>query len=104
MELASLHAFLNAPAPISARVLVGGEGSGKTRLALELCEQASATCIFAIVVWGAFREANKIVSKKRSAVAGILYIVALLFQTPIVLSVEAQLSDLGIAHQSTATK
>ncbi|WP_429297532.1 tetratricopeptide repeat protein [Paraburkholderia atlantica] len=42
-ELASLHAFLNAPAPMLARVLVGGGGGGKTRLALELCEQASAT-------------------------------------------------------------
>jgi len=42
-ELASLHAFLSEPRPLLARVLVGGGGSGKTRLALELCEQASAT-------------------------------------------------------------
>ena len=42
-ELASLHAYLSDPRPLLARVLVGGGGSGKTRLALELCEQASAT-------------------------------------------------------------
>lgn len=41
-ELASLHAYLNDPRPLSARVLIGGGGSGKTRLALELCEQVSA--------------------------------------------------------------
>lgn len=41
-ELVSLHAFLNDPRPLSARVLIGGGGSGKTRLALELCEQVSA--------------------------------------------------------------
>ena len=35
--------YLTDPRPLLARVLVGGGGSGKTRLALELCEQASAT-------------------------------------------------------------
>nr|WP_315230259.1 tetratricopeptide repeat protein [uncultured Albidiferax sp.] len=41
-ELASLRAFLSSPQPISVRVLVGGGGSGKTRLALELCDQMQA--------------------------------------------------------------
>ena len=43
VELASLHAYLGAPRPLLVRMLIGGGGSGKTRLALELCEQASAT-------------------------------------------------------------
>ncbi|WP_321917451.1 MULTISPECIES: tetratricopeptide repeat protein [Paraburkholderia] len=38
-ESASLHTFLNDPRSILARVLIGGGGSGKTRLALELCEK-----------------------------------------------------------------
>nr|WP_315204098.1 tetratricopeptide repeat protein [uncultured Albidiferax sp.] len=42
MELASLRAFLASPQPISVRVLVGGGGSGKTRLALALCDQMQA--------------------------------------------------------------
>ena len=37
-ELASLCTFLNDLRPLLARVLIGGGGSGKTRLALELCE------------------------------------------------------------------
>ncbi|SDP83330.1 Tetratricopeptide repeat-containing protein [Rhodoferax sp. OV413] len=41
-ELASLRAFLSSPKPISVRVVVGGGGSGKTRLALELCDQMQA--------------------------------------------------------------
>lgn len=41
-EMASLWAFLDDPRPLTARVLIGGAGSGKTRLALELCEQAHA--------------------------------------------------------------
>lgn len=41
-ELASLQAFMSNPRPIQARVLTGGGGSGKTRLALELCEQVTA--------------------------------------------------------------
>ncbi|MDD2775666.1 MAG: tetratricopeptide repeat protein [Gallionella sp.] len=40
-ELASLQAFLQDERPLLCRVLIGGGGSGKTRLALELCEQAS---------------------------------------------------------------
>ena len=40
-ELANLQAFLNDQRPMLARTLIGGGGSGKTRLALELCEQAS---------------------------------------------------------------
>src|SRR4026207_1518621 len=40
-ELASLHAFLHQPRGLSVRVLTGGGGSGKTRLALELTEQAA---------------------------------------------------------------
>jgi hypothetical protein len=40
-ELASLHVFLNDPRPMLARVLIGSGGSGRTRLALELSEQAS---------------------------------------------------------------
>jgi len=39
-ELASLHGFLNSDRFMSVRVLIGGGGSGKTRLALELCEKA----------------------------------------------------------------
>ncbi|WP_295959958.1 tetratricopeptide repeat protein [Rhodoferax sp.] len=38
-ELASLRAFLSTPKPISVRAMVGSGGSGKTRLALELCDQ-----------------------------------------------------------------
>nr|WP_315240452.1 tetratricopeptide repeat protein [uncultured Albidiferax sp.] len=41
-ELASLRAFLASPQPISVRVVVGGGGSGKTRLALALCDQMQA--------------------------------------------------------------
>nr|WP_315230255.1 tetratricopeptide repeat protein [uncultured Albidiferax sp.] len=41
-ELASLRAFLSSPQPISVRVMVGGGGSGKTRLALALCDQMQA--------------------------------------------------------------
>lgn len=41
-ELDSLRAFLNTPKPISVRVVVGGGGSGKTRLALELCDLMQA--------------------------------------------------------------
>ncbi|TCO78124.1 tetratricopeptide repeat protein, partial [Plasticicumulans lactativorans] len=36
-ELASLQGWLASPAPVSVRVLTGGGGAGKTRLALELC-------------------------------------------------------------------
>ncbi|MFZ6760371.1 tetratricopeptide repeat protein [Undibacterium sp. Ji50W] len=42
-ELASLHKFLTGAKPIAARVLIGGGGSGKTRLALHLCDQLSET-------------------------------------------------------------
>lgn len=38
-ELADLDRFLRSDAPISVRVLTGDGGSGKTRLALHLCEQ-----------------------------------------------------------------
>ncbi|BDT68294.1 hypothetical protein os1_24760 [Comamonadaceae bacterium OS-1] len=41
-ELASLRGFLASPPPIRVRVVVGGGGSGKTRLALELCDQMQA--------------------------------------------------------------
>jgi len=41
-ELARLDDWLRAPAPISARCLTGRAGSGKTRLALELCAKAEA--------------------------------------------------------------
>ncbi|MEN9374370.1 MAG: hypothetical protein RIR79_1922 [Pseudomonadota bacterium] len=41
-ELADLWQFLENPKPIQARVLIGGGGSGKTRLAIELCEEAIA--------------------------------------------------------------
>ena len=39
-ELASLRAWLASPAPVSVRCLTGRAGSGKTRLALELCAWA----------------------------------------------------------------
>ncbi len=42
-ELENLHAFLHDPRPMLARVIIGGGGSGKTRLALELCEQICTT-------------------------------------------------------------
>ena len=42
-ELSSLRTFLSDPRLLLARVLIGSGGSGKTRLALELCEQVSAT-------------------------------------------------------------
>ncbi|MEO6855309.1 MAG: tetratricopeptide repeat protein [Rhodoferax sp.] len=38
-ELAQLQAFLVAPQPIRVRVLTGSGGSGKTRLALDLCDR-----------------------------------------------------------------
>ena len=38
-ELADLRAWLTSQKPISIRVLTGRAGSGKTRLALELCEE-----------------------------------------------------------------
>ena len=41
-ELASLHAWLNAAQPLGWRVITAPGGAGKTRLALELCEQAAA--------------------------------------------------------------
>jgi hypothetical protein len=41
-ELADLRAWLTSQKPISIRVLTGRAGSGKTRLALELCEQMLA--------------------------------------------------------------
>ncbi|WP_156901611.1 SAV_2336 N-terminal domain-related protein [Azohydromonas australica] len=40
-ELSSLQAFLENPRSILVRVLIGGAGSGKTRLALELCDSVS---------------------------------------------------------------
>jgi hypothetical protein len=40
-EMASLQAFLDKPRPISVRVLTGSGGSGKTRLAIELCSLAA---------------------------------------------------------------
>ena len=41
-QLADLQAFLDRPGPVRVRVITGGGGSGKTRLALELCEQRAA--------------------------------------------------------------
>ena len=41
-EMTGLQAWLASPAPIAARCLVGRAGSGKTRLAIELCEWAEA--------------------------------------------------------------
>lgn len=41
-QLAELHDWLTSAKPISIRVLVGRAGSGKTRLALELCEKMTA--------------------------------------------------------------
>lgn len=38
-DLASLQGWLAGPAPVSVRVLTGGGGAGKTRLALELCDR-----------------------------------------------------------------
>jgi hypothetical protein len=40
-ELVGLDAFLHDPRPIPARVITGGGGSEKTRLALEFCEKAT---------------------------------------------------------------
>jgi hypothetical protein len=37
--LADLTAWATGPAPLSMRVIVGGGGSGKTRLAMELCDR-----------------------------------------------------------------
>ena len=41
-ELAALEHWLSAPAAVSVRGLTGRAGSGKTRLAIELCERAEA--------------------------------------------------------------
>lgn len=41
-ELARLEAWLRGAAPVSARCLTGRAGSGKTRLAIELCARAEA--------------------------------------------------------------
>jgi len=38
-ELSGLESWANSPAPISIRVQIGGGGSGKTRLAMELCDR-----------------------------------------------------------------
>jgi len=38
--MAGLETFLHGDHPILVRVLTGGGGSGKTRLAVELCEKA----------------------------------------------------------------
>lgn len=40
-ELDDLRAFINARGSLRIRVIIGGGGSGKTRLALELCEELS---------------------------------------------------------------
>jgi len=40
-QLSALWDFLRCSAPISARVVTGGAGTGKTRLALHLCDEAS---------------------------------------------------------------
>jgi hypothetical protein len=40
-DLAALQAWLGSPALISVRVLIGRAGSGKTRLALDLCDTVS---------------------------------------------------------------
>ena len=39
-ELSSLTAWLNAARPIAVQCLIGGQGTGKTRLGIELCERA----------------------------------------------------------------
>ena len=41
-EMAGLEAFLHGGQPILVRVLTGGGGAGKTRLAVELCERAAS--------------------------------------------------------------
>ena len=41
-ELARLHGWLASPKRISARCLIGRAGTGKTRLALQMCERAEA--------------------------------------------------------------
>ena len=40
VDLQRLHTWLNSPQPVAVRLLTGRAGSGKTRLAIELCEQA----------------------------------------------------------------
>ena len=42
-DLAPLHAWLASAEPIVCRCLIGRAGTGKTRLAIELCEQAAAS-------------------------------------------------------------
>jgi hypothetical protein len=39
-QMAELHDWLTSAKPIAIRVLVGRAGTGKTRLALELCDEA----------------------------------------------------------------
>ncbi|WOJ90034.1 tetratricopeptide repeat protein [Methylocapsa polymorpha] len=41
-DLDALTSWLNEPLPISVRCLTGAAGTGKTRLAIELCERANA--------------------------------------------------------------
>ena len=42
LELADLRRFAASPDPISVRVLTGGGGTGKTRLALDFCDELAA--------------------------------------------------------------
>jgi hypothetical protein len=53
-ELARLHGWLMSPKPISARCLIGRVGTGKTRLALQLCEWAEALTPAATTGWPAW--------------------------------------------------
>lgn len=46
-ELAMLGAWLSEPQGISVKCIIGGAGAGKTRLAIEACEQAEADGWFA---------------------------------------------------------
>jgi tetratricopeptide (TPR) repeat protein len=46
-ELADFTAWLNSPAPVAIRCIIGGAGAGKSRFAIELCRRAEAEGWFA---------------------------------------------------------
>jgi tetratricopeptide (TPR) repeat protein len=55
-ELAALDAWVGSPRPISARCITGRAGTGKTRLAIEICERAGDDWTAGFAQYGQFQE------------------------------------------------